>query len=178
MSLKSLTKMSKNILIIAGHSGSGKSTVAKELHEKTGYELLGFSYAGRELANLKKFESRFPEINDYIYNCIINTVNNEGTVIVDGLASIDVLNNLFKTTYGVRIYYIETPYVERIKRMANRHGCSFDIAEKIEKSKAFGKANAGINDVLEFVDVLLDGNKSVSNLVNEIIEDLKNESNM
>ena len=82
MSLKSLTKMSKNILIIAGHSGSGKSTVAKELHEKTGYELLGFSYAGRELANLTKFESRFAEINDYIYHCIINTVNNEGTVIV------------------------------------------------------------------------------------------------
>ncbi len=170
--------MSINILIIAGHSGSGKSTVAKELHEKTGYELLGFSYAGCELSSLTKFESRFAEINNYIYHCIINTVNNEGTAIVDGLASIDVLNDLFKTIYGVRIYYIQCPYKERIKRIANRHGCSFEIAEQIEKSKAFGKANAGINDVLEFVDVFLDGNKSTSNLVNEIIEDLKNELSM
>lgn len=176
MRLKNLIKMSINILIIVGHSGSGKSTVAKELHEKTGYELLGFSYAGCELSSLTKFESRFAEINDYIYHCIINSAKKGSTVIVDGLASIDILNALFETAYRLRIYYLDTPYMERIERMASRHRCSLETAKQIEKSKAFGKANVGISDVLEFADVFLDGNRPVNCLVNEIIEDLKNES--
>lgn len=161
--------MENNALVIVGHSGSGKSTLVKALGELTGYETLHFGYIGNSLCEIPKDEIDNNEINEYILSCIISTLQKNKTIIIDGIVSEDVLKKLKGSKYSVRVFYLKTAYEERIRRITTRNLCSEKDAIRIEASKNAGKTTAGINEVIAMADVILDGTKTTTKLIQDIV---------
>lgn len=161
--------MCPNVINIIGHSGSGKTTLVRKLAEHFHYEELGFSYAGRELALEEAHSCRFNQINEYIYSCITAAVNRSSTVIVDGLASIDVVERLEGQGYSILTIYLETSYNERINRISSREFCSAEDALAIEKAKAKGKSAAGLNHVIDRADFTFDATQSTETLFESVV---------
>lgn len=161
--------MCPNVINIIGHSGSGKTTLVRKLAEHFHCEELGFSYAGRELASEEAHSCRFNEINEYIYSCITAAVNRSSMVIVDGLASIDVVQTLENQGYSILTIYLETSYDERINRISSREFCSTEDALAIEKAKAKGKGAAGLNYVISRADFTFDATQSMDSLVDSVV---------
>ena len=102
------------IVVIAGDSGSGKTTVARMLHEYYCVPLLTFSSMGKELSEMKGYsrlrdfflncpqEIFCSELNDYLTKKILAFSEGNSCFIVEGLISsqvIKTLKNEFKKIY-------------------------------------------------------------------------------
>jgi len=165
-------KSLKQIVIVVGNSASGKSTLSKMLGEYYNSEVLGFSYAGRLLSAEKKDSSKFLEINDYIYSCIIAGIARNDVLVIDGLASDYILNKL-KKHYVVIVLCLITSYENRIQRMSIREHCTIEEAALIERKKEEGKAKAGLEKVILEADCFIDCTKSSEKVFLEAISFLK-----
>ena len=90
-------------------------------------------------------------------------------VIVDGLASIDVVQTLESQSYSILTIYLETSYNERINRISSREFCSTEDALAIEKAKAKGKGAAGLNYVISRADFTFDATQSMDSLFDSVV---------
>ncbi len=160
----------KQIVVIIGRSGSGKTSIAKFLSKTYNCDSLGFSYAGKYIATMKVDSQELKEIDEYILVCIESSVNRSGLVIVEGLASINVLLNLRKDSYNVCIIYIDTEKDERIHRIAKRENCSIERAVLIEYDKDQGKKAIGIDDVIRLADYRINGNMTFSKVKQDVMQ--------
>ena len=153
--------MSVQIIIIIGHTGAGKTTLAQALGKKYGLSVLSFHDAGKELASTENGSLRFNEIASYLYEGIVSAANTNKPVIADGLAVAGVVERLIASEYAVKTIYLDTPYELRIERIRQRHFWSAEAAENIERSKADGKDKGGIASVIGMADVVFNGSRQV-----------------
>ena len=159
--------MPVQIILIIGHTGAGKTTLAQAVGEKYGYSVLSFSDMGRELASTEKGSVRFNEIIGGLYESIVSAINIDRPVIADGLAVMDVVERLIVSGYGLKIIYLDTPYKLRIERIRQRYSCSAEEAENIEQRKAGGKDKGGIDSVIGMADVVLNGVRPVAEVTDD-----------
>lgn len=171
----------KGILVIVGRSGSGKSTIAKELSLYYKQPLLTFSKMGRELArkkglsNLKEYyvsanEKEFrDELGQHLMEEISMGLQKSNFVIIDDLIYDKVVLMIRKKFLNVLIFNIEVPYEIRVKRIADRLSVTIKEAQKVEKEKADLKEAIGIENVLKNCEYILDGRKSIQELIEEFI---------
>lgn len=162
--------MKRRIIIVAGRSGSGKSTLAHALASALGCEMLGFSYAGRELAKAEKQSREFLNTEEYLYQCISSALLREDLLIIDGLASQSIFDRLIAEGFGVAVIYLDTPDRVRIKRIAKRENCSIETARMIEKAKAAGKAKSGLDYVIRRADITIDGRLSAAEILKQALK--------
>ena len=74
-----------------------------------------------------------------------------------------------KKFLNVLIFNIEVPYEIRVKRIADRLSVTIKEAQKVEKEKADLKEAIGIENVLKNCEYILDGRKSIQELIEEFI---------
>ena len=161
--------MLKNIYLICGKSGSGKTTVVNKLADKYGYQILK-SYTTRK--------ARHHNDNDHIYAAISDYMSaRENNVIIAStifdhnyywatklqLASCDLyiidkngIESLKRKYMGDRkiiVIYIEVNTEERIKRMKLRGDRSADIWERIKHDEEV------FADIELISDLIVDGSE-------------------
>lgn len=149
--------MKPQIIIIAGRSGSGKTTLAKAVANILGFDELGFSYAGKILSAIERGSNEFKQIEEYVYNCIINALCRTESIVIDGLASKTIYDRLMDEGYTIITIFLDTPKRDRIDRISKRERCSIKEAELIESIKAKGKSEAGLEYVISRAKVSIDG---------------------
>ncbi len=116
------------LIILRGNSGSGKTTVARELQKKIGSNTLLISQdvIRREMLMVKDGPDTkaLPMLKDLL----IYGRNHCETVILEGILVADWYRSLFelaKDLYGNNIYayYFDIPFEETIKRHKTRAKC-------------------------------------------------------
>lgn len=162
-------RLNVSIIIIVGHSGSGKSTLAKSLGEYYKCDALSFSYAGPTLAILDGDTDDFRSLNDYIYSCISTSAKNKKLIIVDGVASDQLIRRLANDGFSLLTLFLDTPYKMRIQRMMKREGCSEIDAINLEHAKAAGKSKSGLPMAIQLADTKLDGSKEFSKVFEDAV---------
>jgi len=158
-----------NIIVIAGHSGSGKSTITRKLSEAFSCESLSFSYIGQALAAEERDSIAFNRLNDYIYQCISSTARKDILTFVDGLASDNIITRLTNEGFSVIVLFLDTPYDKRIERMMSRENCSLLETESIELAKAQGKEKSGLSNVIAMADHRIDGTQTIDKILSDAI---------
>ncbi|MCR5846047.1 MAG: AAA family ATPase [bacterium] len=157
------------LLVIAGHSGSGKSTLARAIASEIGCEQLGFSYAGEALSASAKDSEAFASLEEYIHSCIESSLHRSGQVVLDGLASERIYEQLLDDGFAVNVIYLDTPKALRIERIAEREGCSLEEAAKIEATKARGKSKAGLEYVIGKAEFTIDGSQALEEKLDQAL---------
>lgn len=162
--------MRNRILVVIGRSGAGKTSLSSALASEIGCEKLGFSYAGRELAKTRQGKNDFLQLEEYIYNCILNALRYSRLLVLDGLASENIYNHLISKGNLVSIIHLDVPEKTRIKRIAKREGCSYEEAMVIEKIKEKGKNNSGIEYIISKADITINGLKKPNTILKQVLQ--------
>ena len=120
--------MSK-LVIIRGNSGSGKTTVAKELQKKLGHGtmLISQDVVRREMLYVKDGEK--PKAEELLFQLAMYGKNNCDVVILEGILNSKWYNNLFERLLNefesnIFAYYFDIPFeetLERHKQKPNAH---------------------------------------------------------
>lgn len=170
----------KSILIIVGHSGAGKTTLAKEYVQCKEYPLLAFRDVGKKLAMEKGFSSLGKyfdgtdttvfknDLGRQLLKEISEKMLKNDFLVIEGLVFFDVVVSVKNSYENVMIVNIDTPYEIRIERIAQKLGVSLQEAFENEESKARLKLTLGIDEVLESANFKVDGRKPVKILVEEL----------
>jgi len=172
--------LKKQVLIIVGQSGVGKSLLSKKLSITKNYPLLVCSEIGTTLAKEKYGGLSFAEcfylpnlneyindLNKYILSCVISnfTCMNASTLVIDGMVSIGALELLKIEGFDVKILLLDTSYELRIERIMKRRYCSRLEAEHEAEIKYFRKKCLGIDKIVKLADYVLDGSKPIDEIV-------------
>lgn len=180
----------KMILIIVGHSGAGKSTVATEFLQIARYnswDLLTFAKIGKNIANKKGF-SRLGEyfegtdrnvfkreLGEELLGEISVKMKKTEYLVIEGLVYYDIVLSIKNKYKKVLVVNIDVPYEIRIERIAEKLNTTLESARKNEKNKSKLKHTIGIDKVIDCADYILDGRKSVDILVEELARLVDNE---
>lgn len=122
------------LIILRGNSGSGKTTIARELQQKFGRNtmLISQDVIRREMLRVKDGENTLalPLMKELlIYGC-----NHSNIVILEGIMYADWYESLFELAvqlYDTRIYayYFDIPFEETVKRHQTKPNCN-DFGEE------------------------------------------------
>ncbi len=162
----------KEIYIIVGRTGAGKSTLCKKLSEYFNYPLLSFAGMGKKFANLNgynrirdcrlgmglyEFKIR---LSEYFINIIKDQMKMNDNIIIDGLY-IDILLELLKESWSCKIIHIKTEDIIRYKRVSERLSCTLEQARIENEIKERIKNELGIDQFITNADYIVDGNKTM-----------------
>jgi len=132
--------MMQHVVALAGHRGSGKSTIAQHLVDDHGFERLAFSDVLREIAMLSGSE----RVNDRQYlsdlgrvlRCyepefLINAMRTKigqssQRVVIEDVRFPEEL--VFCQGHGIFTVYLDVARDEQLRRIQKRDGCSFEVA--------------------------------------------------
>lgn len=124
--------MSK-LIVLRGNSGSGKTSVAKELQKKFGHGtmLISQDVVRREMLYVKDGEN--PKAEELIYQIAMYGKKYCDIIIVEGIFNSKWYNNLFKKLSNefkdnIFAFYFNIPFEETLKRHKTK-----------KESKEFGK---------------------------------------
>lgn len=144
-------------ITVSGTIGSGKSTVAKMLAEKTGYAYISggdmfrktASLAGMSVEEFNLYAEKHPEIDREQDKVILETLKSEEKIIFDSRLSgwIAYRNDLV----AFRIY-ITAEMEERIARVVRREGGSPDSV----RSRIMERETSEKKRYMEFYDIDVD----------------------
>lgn len=160
----------KNIFIITGRTGAGKTTLCKKLEADLNYPLLTFASMGKSFANENGYnkirechlamgkEEFNPKISEYMLNIIKETFNTYDTIIADGLYMYELIRTL-KKHYNCTVIYLKLEENIRYERIAQRLESTIEEARKENEIKERLKDDAGIVSVIEDADYIIDGRK-------------------
>lgn len=162
----------KKLIVLRGNSGSGKTTVAKELQKKFGKNtmLISQDVVRRDILNAKEGEntialSLLKELLFYGYrNCEI--------VILEGILNSICYCSLFKLAvelYGMNLYsyYFDLPFEETLKRHKTKPNC-YEFGEN-ELRKWW--VNKDLSSILNENMITKERNKE--SIINEIYNSVK-----
>ena len=162
--------MTDTIVIIRGNSGSGKTTVAKELCEKLGADcmLLSQDVIRREILHT----------NDGVDNVAIKLLSKlvlfgkeySNIVVLEGILNSIWYKPLFNTIQNsfskIHLYYYDIPFDETVKRFQTKTNVTYTE----EDMKRWWKEK----DLLQFDnEKIISKDMSVSDVVNMIFDDIK-----
>ena len=157
----------KQVIFIVGKSGSGKTSISKLLGKHFKCDVLSFSKIGRKTGeNISIKEINV--IHNQIIKCICEKICTDQFLIVEGVASIDVLRSI-KEKYDTVTFFINVPLRERISRIAERECCTYYCAKEIEDAKERGKQKVGLNKVIEEADEVVNGSGDLEEILADMI---------
>lgn len=165
------------IFIIVGHTGAGKTCVAKEISERHDLPVVSFSHCGKSIAqkkglrrirdcwNVMDKEDFSAEMASAIFLDLNKKSKISNTIIIEGLYSEKVLNVLKKTYSNVIIVYISVSEKVRLERISNRINQSHTlinkdndlIAYKENEIKETIKNYLGLQRIIEQADFVING---------------------
>ncbi len=171
------------VIVIFGHVGSGKSTIAKELGKRLDAEVLNSDVVRKQLAGIEPtqrasddfekgiYTKEFTErVYSYLVDEALRLATSGKTVIVDATFRSERHRRMleeacFKASIPVRFFYIDVP--------------EYIIKQRLEEREKRGDVSDANWDVyLRMRDafdppvgaVRIDGNREVQEIVDEIIE--------
>ena len=173
--------MLKNLYLICGKSGSGKTYVTEKLHDEYGYAILK-SYTTRRRRHPSDDDHTYVTLSDYydaksdgiiaastcfdhnFYWSTIEQLNTSDLYVIDK-AGIDSLKKLSNVKKNVVVIYVNTSEDIRIENMKLRGDTSNKIYERLKHDEA------AFNGIEHLADFIIDGdnmNKWV--IVKDIID--------
>ncbi len=164
----------RKLIILRGNSGSGKTTIAKELQKRFGINtmLISQDVIRRDMLNVKDGEST-PAL-PLMKELLVYGHAHSSIVILEGIMYADWYKPLFELAvqlYGreVYAYYFDLPFEETLKRHQTKPNCH-EFGE--EAMRRWWREN-DFSDVLN--EVCITAEKSIDNIVGEINTELLNE---
>ena len=160
----------KNIFIITGRSGAGKTTLCKKLEAVLNYPLLTFASMGKSFANENGYnkiiecylamekEEFNTQISEYMLNIMKETLDTCNTIIIDGLYMYELTKTL-KEDYNCTVIYLKLDENTRYERIAKRRALTMEEAKNENELKEKQKNDAGIDKLIEEADYIIDGRK-------------------
>lgn len=157
----------KKLVIIRGNSGSGKTTIAKELQNKFGRNTMLISQDAirRDMLNVKDGENTLTL--PLMKELLIYGHYHSNVVILEGIMYADWYKPLFDLAiqlYGTEVYayYFDLPFEETLKRHQTKPNC-FEFGE-IEMRKWWREKD--FSEVLN--EICIPSQKNVENIVHDI----------
>lgn len=164
----------RKLIILRGNSGSGKTTIAKELQKRFGTNtmLISQDVIRRDMLNVKDGEST--QALPLMKELLVYGHAHSSIVILEGIMYADWYKPLFELAvqlYGreVYAYYFDLPFEETLKRHQTKPNCH-EFGE--EAMRRWWREN-DFSDVLN--EVCITAEKSIDNIVGEINTELLNE---
>lgn len=161
-------------ILIIGHTGAGKSTISKIISELTGLKVYSFHVEGRIMGENPSNVRLVDSIKASIVDTIMDAILFEKQIIIDGLSSYQIVNELELKGISFFVIFLDTPYRKRLQNIMQREKCSYFQAVSVEKCKETAKTAAGIDWIIEKADIVIDGNSSRIKIKGELEFILKN----
>lgn len=163
--------MSK-LIILRGNSGSGKTTISKELQKKLGYGtmLISQDVVRREMLYVKEGEKS--KVEELLFQLVAYGKAHCEIVILEGIFNSEWYANLFKRLQkefkkNIFAYYFDVPFEETLKRHKQKANAN-EFGEK-EMRKWWKE-----KDLLNFIpETLLGDDLSIKEIVDKIIAEIK-----
>lgn len=160
------------LIILRGNSGSGKTTVAKELQKKIGRNtmLISQDVIRRDMLRVKDYENTeaIPLMRALLKygNTHSDVVILEGIMYSDWYQSLfELANQLYKTK--IYAYYFEISFEETLRRHKTKPNCNEFGAEEM---KQWWREKDLSNELAES---LITDEKELQNIISEIYETVK-----
>lgn len=178
----------KELYIITGRTGSGKSTLCKKIAEQFNYTLLSFATMGNKFAkdhgynrirechldmDLEEFKNK---MSNHLLNSIESELKTSDKIIIDGLYFDTVVYKL-KESYNCTLIYLNTDDEIRYQRVAERLSIPLDQAREENQIKEQLKDDVGIKELIKTSDYEINGNYSIEEVFNSFVEIIKNHKN-
>ena len=164
----------RKLIILRGNSGSGKSTIAKEVQKKIGSNtmVIAQDVIRRDMLWVKDGENTLAlplmkELLRYGYQ-------NSDVVILEGIMYADWYRPLFELAvqlYGTEVYayYFDLPFEETLKRHQTKPNCH----EFGEAAMRRWWRDKDFSDVLDEVKIMPES--SIEDIVEDIYHSIKNQ---
>ena len=171
----------KNIYLIVGASGSGKTSLVTELERYYGYKSipsyttrlprheneLGHTFVTKEELDQLEDIVAYTEYDNNFYAATSEQVNNYDLYVIDP-AGIKYFKENYVGAKGVVIIYLKSPLTVRMERMEHRNG--FDEALNRVKKDIFVFRDSELIADKVFVN---DENTNISELADEVAQFIK-----
>ena len=155
------------LIILRGNSGSGKTTIAKELQQRFGRNTMIISQdvVRRDMLRVKDGENT-PAL-PLMKELLIYGSRHSEIVILEGIMYADWYKSLFELAiqlYGTRVYayYFDIPFEETLKRHQTKPNCN-DFGE--EAMRRWWREK-DFSDVLD--EVSITSERDIESIVNEM----------
>lgn len=159
----------QKLIILRGNSGSGKTTIAKELQKRFGRNtmLISQDVIRRDMLRVKDGENTLAM--PLMKELLIYGNNHSDIVILEGIMYADWYKSLFELAiqlYDTRVYayYFDLPFEETLKRHQTKPNCN-EFGE--EEMKRWWREK-DFSDVLN--EVSITSKKDIESTVNEIYD--------
>lgn len=158
----------KNVFVVIGRTGAGKTTLCKSLEEQFHFPLLSFASMGKKFANAQGYErirqchlamplEKFKDgIANYMLEVIDKELEENDVLLLDGVY-VDVAIASLKQKYNCKVIYLKVEENIRYERIAKRLSVSIEQAKEENAIKERLKDDVGIAKLLEEADFVLDG---------------------
>lgn len=159
----------RKLIILRGNSGSGKSTIAKELQNRFGTNTMLISQDVIRRDVLKVKDGKHTPALPLMKELLIYGHNHSNIVILEGIMYADWYKPLFDLSvqlYGSEIYayYFDLPFEETLKRHQTKPNCH----EFGEEAMRGWWREKDFSDVLNEVSITSERN------IDDIVEDIYN----
>lgn len=159
----------RKLIILRGNSGSGKSTIAKELQNRFGANTMLISQDVIRRDVLKVKDGKNTPALPLMKELLIYGHNHSNIVILEGIMYADWYKPLFDLSvqlYGSEIYayYFDLPFEETLKRHQTKPNCH----EFGEEAMRGWWREKDFSDVLNEVSITAERN------IDDIVEDIYN----
>lgn len=161
----------QKLIILRGNSGSGKTTIAKELQKKFGRNtmLISQDMIRRDMLSVKDGENTLAV--PLMKELLIYGNKHSEIVILEGIMYADWYKSLFELAvqlYDIRVYayYFDLPFEETLKRHQTKPNCN-DFGE--EEMRRWWREK-DFSDVLDEVSITSDKDKE--SIVREIYDSI------
>ncbi len=163
----------RKLIILRGNSGSGKTTIAKELQSKFGRNtmLISQDVIRRDMLKVKDGENT--QALPLMKELLTYGSNHSDIVILEGIMYADWYRPLFEWAiklYGTEVnaYYFDLPFEETVKRHQTKPNCN----EFGEEAMRRWWREKDFSDVLN--EVSITSEKDIESIVADIVNTVSN----
>ena len=157
----------RKLIVLRGNSGSGKTTIAKELQNKFGRNTMLISQDVIRRDMLKVKDGEDTQALPLMKELLIYGSNHSNIVILEGIMYADWYKPLFELAmqlYGTEVYsyYFDLPFEETLKRHQTKPNCH-EFGE--DAMRRWWREN-DFSDVLN--EVCITAEKNIESIVEDI----------
>jgi dephospho-CoA kinase len=172
-----MVKNMKEMVLIVGYTGSGKTSITEQVAEKLGKSFASFNQIARSYVQSLGYKGvrdywTKTDSSDFVQNLnkyILQYFYSSKCSIFEGLPSISVLNALKSSSqYQLRVVYLDVPFKIRKNRVLKR--CKYDEQKaycEIELKHEFKQA-LGIEKVISEADKTIDASRPFEDVILDV----------